>query len=284
MIPAAFEYTRARSLADALKAAGTRGTKVIAGGQSLVPLLRFRLAQPSVVVDIGHLPQLQGIKRAKQGTVIGAATTYRDLLDSKLLHNTHPIIAETTAGIGDRQVRNRGTIGGGLAHADPASDMPAVVLALDAVLTLQSRRGKRSVPARKFFKGPFATAMKKDELLTEILLPFLPQGAGTAYESFEQAASGYALVGVAAVVAVSGGAVTHAAVGITGLADTPFFAASAAKLIGRTPNKEILRAAAAAAVEGVSANEDIHASAEYRLHLARVAVRKALTTAAGRAG
>jgi carbon-monoxide dehydrogenase medium subunit len=283
VIPAAFEYTRARSLADALKAAGARGTKVIAGGQSLVPLLRFRLAQPSVVVDIGHLPQLRGIKRAKQGVVIGAATTYRDVLDSKLLRDTHPIIAETTEGIGDRQVRNRGTIGGGLAHADPASDMPAVMLALDAVFTLQSRRGKRSVPARTFFKGPFATALKKDELLTEILLPFLPKGAGTAYASFEQAASGYALVGAAAVVAVSGGTVTHAAVGVTGLADTPFLVPAAAQLVGRAPQAESFAALAAEAVQGVSANEDIHASAEYRLHLAKVAVRKALTAAAGRA-
>jgi len=284
MIPAAFEYARARSLPDALKALGSKNTKVICGGQSLIPLLRFRLAQPKRLIDIGGLAQLKGITRVKGGLRIGAATTYRELLDSKVVRSDVPLIAEVTEHIGDRQVRNLGTIGGGLAHADPAADMPAVMLALDATFALQSARGKRTVAARAFFRGPFATAMKSQELLTEIRIQALPKGAGTAYVSFEQAASGYALAGAAAVVARSGGSVTHAALAFTGLADTPFLAEAAAQLVGTKGDAKTIDGVAAAAVAGVEANEDIHAAPAYRTHLAQVAARRALTRAIERAG
>ena len=196
MIPTSFDYVRARNLNDALKAMG-KNSKVIAGGHSLLPLLRFRLAQPDRLIDIGQLPQLKGIKKAGGGLKIGAATTYRELLESKDVKALYPLIAEVTEHIGDLQVRNAGTIGGGLAHADPAADMPPVMLVLDATFALQSKGGKRSVPARKFFKGPFTTALKPNELLVEIQLPAPPKGAGTAYASFEQGASGYALAGAA---------------------------------------------------------------------------------------
>ncbi len=285
MIPTSFEYVRAKNLKDALKAVG-KNTKVIAGGHSLLPLLRFRLAQPETLVDIGQLRELKGIKRTGGGVKIGAATTYRELLESTELKALYPLIGEVTEHIGDLQVRNAGTIGGGLAHADPAADMPPVMLVLDATFVLQSKGGKRSVAARKFFKGPFATALKPNELLTEIQLPAPPKGAGTggAYASFEQAASGYALVGAAALITVAKGMITRADLTFTGLADTPFLAPAAAKLVGTQGQAELIAQVAAASVAGVEANDDIHATAAYRTHLAVVAARRALTQALARAG
>jgi len=284
VIPTSFQYVRAKTLNDALKALG-KNTKVIAGGHSLLPLLKFRLAQPGMLIDIGQLPQLKGIKKAGAGggIKIGAATTYRELLESKELTALYPLIAEVTEHIGDLQVRNAGTIGGGLVHADPAADMPPVMLVLDATFVLEAKGGKRSVPARKFFKGPFTTALKPNELLTEIQLPAPPTGAGMAYASFEQAASGYALAGAAALIAIAKGMITRADLGFTGLADTPFLAPAAAKLVGTQGAAELIAQVAAAAVAGVEANDDIHASAEYRLHLATVAARRALTQALARA-
>jgi carbon-monoxide dehydrogenase medium subunit len=282
MIPTSFEYVRAKNLNEALKALG-KNTKVIAGGHSLLPLLKFRLAQPDMLVDIGRLPQLKGIRKAGSGLRIGAATTYRELLESKDVRTRYPLIADVTEHIGDLQVRNAGTVGGGLAHADPAADMPPVMLVLDATFVLQSKGGKRSVAARKFFKGPFATALKPTELLTEIRLPAPPKGAGTAYESFEQAASGYALVGAAALIAIAQGMITRADLAFTGLADTPFLAPAAAKLVGTAGDAALIQQVAEAAVAGVEANDDIHASAAYRLHLARVAARRALAQALARA-
>ena len=282
MIPTSFEYLRAKNLKDALKAIG-KNTKVIAGGHSLLPLLRFRLAQPDTLVDIGQLKELKGIKKAGGGMKIGAATTYRELLESRELGTLYPLIAEVTEHIGDLQVRNAGTIGGGLAHADPAADMPPVMLVLDATFLLQSKGGKRSVAARKFFKGPFTTAMKPNELLTEIQLPALPKGAGMAYASFEQPASGYALAGAAVLIAIAKGMITRADLAFTGLADTPFLAPAAAKLVGTQGQVELIAQVAAAAVAGVEANDDIHAGPEYRTHLATVAARRALTQALERA-
>ena len=254
MIPTSFDYVRARNLNDALKAMG-KNSKVIAGGHSLLPLLRFRLAQPDRLIDIGQLPQLKGIKKTGGGLKIGAATTYRELLESKDVKALYPLIAEVTEHIGDLQVRNAGTIGGGLAHADPAADMPPVMLVLDATFALQSKGGKRSVPARKFFKGPFTTALKPNELLVEIQLPAPPKGAGTAYASFEQAASGYAL----------------------------FLAPAAAKLVGTQGGSDLIAQVTSLAVAGVEANDDIHANADYRKHIAAVAARRALTEALARA-
>ncbi len=282
MIPTSFEYLRAKNLKDALKAIG-KNTKVIAGGHSLLPLLRFRLAQPDTLVDIGQLKELKGIKKAGGGMKIGAATTYRELLESRELGTLYPLIAEVTEHIGDLQVRNAGTIGGGLAHADPAADMPPVMLVLDATFLLQSKGGKRSVAARKFFKGPFTTAMKPNELLTEIQLPALPKGAGMAYASFEQPASGYALAGAAVLIAIAKGMITRADLAFTGLADTPFLAPAAAKLVGTQGQVELIAQVAAAAVAGVEANDDIHATPAYRTHLAMVAARRALTQAVDRA-
>jgi carbon-monoxide dehydrogenase medium subunit len=192
-------------------------------------------------------------------------------------------VAECTENIGDLQVRNRGTIGGSLAHADPASDMPAVMLALDASFSMRSKRGRRAVPAREFFQGPFATALAEDELLLDIVLPGLPRGAGTAYVSRDQAASGYALAGAAAIVARTRKTVSHAAVALAGVGEMAQLVAAADQLVGTKAEPEVLGRVAAAAVEGVDVQGDIHAPAEYRRHLAQVVVRRALETALGRA-
>ena len=282
MIPEAFDYARAGTLAEALKAAAKRDTKVICGGQTLIPLMRLRLTQPKRLVDISGLSELRGVTVADGVVRIGAATTYRELLESHDLRAAAPLIAEVTENIGDLQVRNLGTIGGSLVHADPSADMPAAMLALDASFHLQSSRGNRTVAARQFFRGAFETAMKANELLIAIELPAQRRGSGSAYETFEQAASGYALVGAAAVVSRPGSSITAASLAFTGLADAAFLAASASELVGTDGNAEVVRRVAEQAVRGVEANSDIHAGAEYRLHLATVAARRALTAAIAR--
>ncbi|HEV8357219.1 MAG TPA: xanthine dehydrogenase family protein subunit M [Gemmatimonadales bacterium] len=283
MIPASFDYARARNLRDALNTltAGD-GAKLLAGGHSLLPMMRFRLAQPARLVDIGELAELRGIAEKGRGLRIGATTTYRELLDSPLVTERAPLVAEACRTIGDVQVRNRGTIGGGVAHADPASDMAAVLLALDATIQLRSKAAKRSVPAREFFLGPFTTAMAADELLTDIVVPPVPRGAMTAYLSFEQAASGFPLVGVAAVVGRSRRTVNHCVVALTGVSDHAFLAASAASLVGTAADAAAIAAVADGALAGIAVTGDIHAPAEYRTHLAGVAVRRALATALSR--
>ncbi|MGH7559387.1 MAG: FAD binding domain-containing protein [Gemmatimonadales bacterium] len=282
MIPAAFEYARAKNLRDALNAlAAGDGSKLLAGGHSLLPLMRFRLAQPPKLVDIGELAELKGIAEKGRGLRLGALTTYRQILDSPLVRERAPLLADAAYTIGDIQVRNRGTIGGALAHADPAADLPAVLLVLDAAIHARSKAGKRAIPARDFFLGAFTTALAPDELLTEIVIPPVPRGARTAYVSHEQAASGYALVGVAALV-VGARKITQCRVAITGVTDCAFLAGSAERLVGTAGDAAAIAAVADGALLGIETSGDIHAPADYRAHLARVAVRRALTTALGR--
>lgn len=284
MIPVAFDYVRAGSLADALAALAAKdGTKVIAGGHSLLPVMKFRLAQPPRLVDIGGLGELKGIADHEGGARIGAATTYRELLDSPLVQARFPILVECTHQIGDVQVRNRGTIGGALAHADPASDLPAVMVVLDATMVLRSARGERRVRAREFFEGPFTTALAEDELLTHVIVPPLPAGAGTAYVAQNAAASGYAIAACAAMVARSGGTVTAAAAALTGVGDVTRLMPSAAALVGTAGDAAAIAAAAAGAVDGLDVQGDVHAPAEYRAHLARVITGRALQLALSRA-
>ncbi|MEA2712991.1 MAG: aerobic carbon-monoxide dehydrogenase medium subunit [Gemmatimonadales bacterium] len=285
MIPTSFDYVRAVSLRDALKVLSEGdGSKVIAGGHSLLPIMKFRLAQPPRLVDISRLEELKGIAEKGRGARIGAGTTYRELLESELLRERFPIIAEATETIGDLQVRNRGTIGGSLAHADPVSDMPAVMLALDATFNLRSKGGRRSVKAREFFQGAFTTALAEDELLTEIILPPVPTGAGTTYLSQENPASGYALVAAAVVVARKRKAITHAVVALTGVGEMAYLLRSADGLVGSNGEPDVVARVAAEATTGVEVNGDIHAPAGYRRHLATVITRRALETALERAG
>lgn len=286
MIPAAFEYTRAGSVDEALRAlAADGGAKVIAGGQSLLPLLKMRLASAETLVDIGRLSELRGVEKLDDGRLsVGALTTYAELADSPAIH--YGVLRDALPGIGDVQVRNRGTIGGAIAHADPASDFAAVALALDAELVLQSAGGTRTVKADGFLTGAFTTAMAGNELLTQVVLPAPLDNAGSAYASLEQPASGYPLVGVGAVVIVgAGGVIEWSGVGVTGVADHPYRASEVeSALTGTTGSTEAVAAAAANVAAGRSVNADIHASAEYRAAMAVVYARRAIQAALARLG
>jgi carbon-monoxide dehydrogenase medium subunit len=283
MIPAAFEYQRPANLDEALRALGSgdEGTKVIVGGQSLLPLLKLRMASVERLVDIGRLPELQGIREgADGGVVIGATTTYREVMESPLVAERLPMLIEVVDGIGDVQVRNRGTLGGSVAHADPASDIPAFALAFDATFALRSVSGQRAGPADGFFLGAFETALRNNEVVLEIRFPPVPEGAGWAWRKLEQPASGYSLVGVAAVVAKSGGSISHARVGITGVADVAYRAKAVEDaLMGSDGSASAIAAAAEHAADGQSVNGDIHADTEYRGAMAVVFTRRALEAA-----
>jgi len=278
VIPAALDYVRAKNLNDAFKALAGKDTKAIAGGHSLIPMLKLRLAQPAKLVDIAGLKELRGIQVEKGGVRIGAATTYRELLDSNTIKSRLPIVHEVVRSVGDVQVRNRGTIGGALAHADPASDVTALMLALDATFNLRGKTGKRSVKAREFFKGAFETAMKKNELLIDIAVPALPKATGSAYVSFEQPASGYPMVGAAAVVSVKDGVITACRLAFTGVSDCAFLA-DADHLIGTKGPNDAIGQIVRSALADREVNNDIHCSAEYRRHLATVAAQRVIKEA-----
>jgi carbon-monoxide dehydrogenase medium subunit len=287
MIPAAFEYTRPGSIEEALRILARRDpdTKVISGGMSLLPLLKLRLAQVGTLVDIGRLPELHGIREgADGGVVIGSAVTYREVLESELVAERCPLLTEVVADVGDVQVRNRGTLGGSLAHADPASDIPAAVLALDAVLALRSTEGQRAGPVDGFFQGAFDTAVKPTELIVEIRVPRMPAGAGAAYRQLTQPASGYSMVGVAAVIARAGGVISHARVALTGVGEIAYRAKEVEQLLlGSDGSADAIAAAASHAADGQQVNSDIHADAEYRAAMAAVFTRRAIEAALERA-
>lgn len=289
MIPAAFAYERPASLAEALELLDRHGgsAKVLAGGQSLLPLLKLRLARVERLVDIRRLGELKGIRDDDGGLAIGALTTYRELLESDAVRSRYPLIAEATEDIADLQTRNVGTVGGAVAHCDPASDLPAVLLALDASVVLRSRSGERVLPLDGFFQGPFTTACGPNEILTEIRLPAPPAGAGMAYRHLEQPASGYSIVGVAVVVGRHGAgpeaALDHVRVALTGVGERPYRATAVeAALAGTDWVPEKLAAAAGHATDGVTVASDIHADAAYRRHLAAVLTRRALEAAKAR--
>jgi carbon-monoxide dehydrogenase medium subunit len=278
MIPAAFGYERPSSLDEAVGLLARDGdAKVLAGGQSLLPLLKLRLAATDRLIDIGRIRELRGINElADGGLAIGALTTYRDLLDSPAAMR-YQCLAEAVPDIGDVQVRNRGTVGGSIAHADPASDLPAVMLALGATIHARSSGGERTIPADEFFMGPFQTALRDDEILTEIRLPGAAEAIGSAYRSLTQLASGYSIVGVAAVVARSGGSISMAQIGVTGAGEVAYRATAVERaLIGSDGSADAIAAAAAHAAEGQTVASDIHADAEYRARMAQVFVRRAV--------
>jgi aerobic carbon-monoxide dehydrogenase medium subunit len=278
MIPAAFGYDRPASLDEAIGLLARDGeAKVLAGGQSLLPLLKLRLAAADRLVDIGRIRELRGItERADGGLAIGALTTYRDVLDSPAAMR-YRCLAEAVPNIGDVQVRNRGTVGGSIAHADPASDLPAVVLALGATLVARSSSGERTIPADQFFQGPFQTALRDDEILTEIRLPGASEAVGSAYRKLAQRASGYSIVGVAAVVARSGGSISMVQVGVTGVGDVAYRATAVEKaLTGSDGSAGSIAAAAEHASDGQTVASDIHADATYRARMAQVFVRRAI--------
>jgi carbon-monoxide dehydrogenase medium subunit len=283
MIPAAFEYVRPSSVSEALSALGNgSNVKLLAGGQSLLPLLKLRLAEVGTLVDISRLSELRGIRLLPDGGFgIGSATTYTELLDSPVAQLA--LVADALPNIADRQTRYRGTIGGAIAHADPTSDMAPLLLALDATIVARSTQGRREIPITSFFEGPFETALQDDEILTAILLPGPKGDYGSAYRVIEQRASGYALVGVAAVLRWTGGAIKDVRVAITGVGDHPYRATEVeTALNGSDGGEAAIAAAAAHATDGQDVGADIHADAEYRAAMAEVYVRRAVAAAVER--
>lgn len=288
MYPTEFAYHAPTSLADALKLlqGGDGEVKVLAGGQSLLPLMKLRLAEPGTLVDIGRIAELRGIHEEGDAVVIGATTTYRDVLDSALVARRVPVLLEAVRQVGDQQVRARGTIGGSLAHADPAGDLPAVALALGAELTARGASGARTIPAGSFFVDLLTTSLAEGEVLTAVRFPAVDQPrTGSAYLKHHHPASGYAVVGIAAVVRLAeDGACREARVGITGAGAHATRATSVERtLAGQPLTAETLAEAASRAAEGLDLMSDSYASAEYRAHLTRVLTRRALATAADRA-
>jgi carbon-monoxide dehydrogenase medium subunit len=281
MIPVAFSYERAGSIDDAIaKLSG--GGKVIAGGHSLVPLMKLRLSEPGRLIDISRIPDLSGIKESGGRISIGATTVHHDIATSKLLRDTCPMLAEAAAEIGDPQVRNRGTIGGSIAHADPAADLPAVVLALDAELQVRGTGGARTVKAAAFFQGFCTVDLQPSEIITAI--QFTPVRAG-GYAKLHQRASHYAIVGVAAALDVKSGVIQSARVALTGAATHAVRLTNVEQaLAGQRASAETITSAAAAAGSGIAEiNADLHASADYRRAMIPVFTRRALERALQRA-
>jgi carbon-monoxide dehydrogenase medium subunit len=269
VIPAAFDYEVAESADHAVSLLGEHGedAKLLAGGHSLLPLMRVRLAAPSMLIDIGRIGELSYVRDGGDHVAIGALTTHEEAHFSELLQRECPIVAHTAGEVGDPQVRHRGTVGGSVAHADPASDLPTVLLALDADLVVQGPGGTRTVPAREFWKGIFESALGPQDMLTEIRVPKLG-GAGWNYQKFHPRAQDWAIVGVAAV-ASNGGA----RVALTNMGETPLRATAVEQALASGADPA---AAASHALEGTSPPNDALASAEYRSHLAKVLTRRAI--------
>ena len=277
MIPVAFDYERASSVDDAIaKLAAAGGGKVIAGGHSLVPLMKLRLSEPGRLVDISRIPGLSGIKDAGGRIEIGATTTHAEVAASALLRDKCPMLAEAAAEIGDPQVRNRGTIGGSIAHADPAADMPAVAIALDADIQLKGKNGARSVKASAFFRGFYDVDLAAGELI--VAIHFTPVKSA-AYAKLHQRASHYAIVGAAAALEVKGGVIQSARIGLTGATTHAVRLAGVEKALAGKKADGIAAAVAAAASEVADLNGDLHASAEYRKAMIPVFVRRAVEKA-----
>lgn len=285
MIPAAFGYARPASLDEALADLSRQGssTKILAGGQSLLPLMKLRLARPERLLDIGWLRELRGVRKGSDGrTIVGAMTTYHQLMGERSVM-VLAAMGDVLPRIADLQVRNRGTIGGAVAHADPAGEITAVLLALEAELAVRSTRGERTMSVADCLTGPFTTSLAPDELITEIRLPAPSGSHGSAYRAIDQPASGYALAGVAAVVGWKSGAGSgpfdDCRVAITGVGEIPYRAAAVESAIlgGATPAE-----AAAHATDGVTVASDIHADSTYRAAMAAVHARRALEAAIAR--
>jgi aerobic carbon-monoxide dehydrogenase medium subunit len=284
MIPAKFDYVRPGSLDEAVSALAGGGddAKVIAGGQSLLPLLRLRLAYPELLVDVGGIPGLSGVTDAGDALVIGARTTLHQVIHDPLLTEHAGIFAQAARVIADPAVRHRATVGGALAHADPAGDLPAIVLAFDGIIIARGPGGEREIPAANFFVDYLTTSLEPDEILTAVRVPKLGVGWGYRYEKFHRTAQAWATVGVAALVRRSNGSVAEARIGLTNMGPTPLRAAAAeSAAAGAQASRDALRAAAASADEGTNPPGDLHGAPDYRRHLARVLTGRALAAAAG---
>jgi len=280
MIPQSFEYSAPQTLEEALTLIESGERKILAGGMSLIPLMKFRLAQPDEVVDLGRIPGLNTIEESNGVVHIGAMATHHAVESSPVIRARCPLLAETASHIGDVQVRNMGTMGGSIAHADPAADYPASLLALEARIRLASARGSRVVAATDFFQDAFMTALEPGELVVEIEVPVEESTEGSRYEKVAHPASGFAVVGVAARIRKSGERITMARTAVTGMASREFRAAAAEALLEGGGS---IAEAAALVGQGEQANSDLYATPDYRLHLARVHAARALATAVSRA-
>jgi aerobic carbon-monoxide dehydrogenase medium subunit len=276
MIANSFAYTSPKTLREAL-ALLADGAKPLAGGMSLIPMMKLRLASPEHLVDVGRLKELNYIREEKGEIRIGAAATHYEVESSPLLLGKCPLLAETAGYIGDIQVRNMGTIGGSVAHADPAADYPAALQALEAKIVLKSATGERTVSTADFFVDTFTTALEPGEIVSEVVVPVEPGLTGTSYQKFLQPASGFAIVGVAARIRQEGGKLSLVRIGITGLSGCSYRARKAEDaLAGKAATDAAILAAAALAADGVEAASDLHASAEYRRTLAAVYTARAI--------
>jgi carbon-monoxide dehydrogenase medium subunit len=289
MYPSEFAYHRPGSLGEALSLLQSNGdgdVKVLAGGQSLLPLIKLRLAQPSALVDMARVPELRGIAEVGDGIVLGAMTTYFQAIDSPLVQRRCPLIIQALRQVGDPQVRARGTIGGSLAHADPAGDLPAVAVTLDAEIRAIGPNGQRSIPASNLFVDMLTTSLGPNEVITAVKFATTDRPrTGTAYAKHRHPASGYAVVGVAAVVMLNEDGTCNAArVGITGAGTHATRATGVEQaLAGQSLDANTLGQAASHAADGLDVTGDTYASADYRRHLAQVLARRAIAEAAGRA-
>lgn len=283
MIPAEFDYVAPSTVDDAVRALADAGedAKVIAGGQSLLPVLRMRLATPTTLIDLGRVAELRGVREDGDHVAIGAMTTHYDVQRDPLVDAHLPLLTLAVATVADPQVRHRGTLGGALAHADPAGDLAAPCLAMDAELVLCGMDGRRTVPAAEFFVDFFTTALRPDELVVEVRLPKFT-GWHAHYEKFTRVAQAWSIVGVAACLRVESDTIAEARVALTNMAAVPVRAASVeAAIVGGPATAATLRAAAAHAADGTAPTADGNADREYREHLARVLTGRALTAAAG---
>jgi carbon-monoxide dehydrogenase medium subunit len=284
MIPAAFAYARPTTVDEALQAVASGGddVKILAGGQSLIPVMRLRLAAPETVVDLTRIPELRGVREEEDAIVVGAMTTHSDVLSDPLVARWAPLIAQATETVADRQVRHRGTFGGALAHADPAGDLPAVALAMEAEFVIAGLDGRRTVRASDFFVDYLTTALEEGELLAEIRVPKLQGTWGMHYEKFNRVAQAWSIVAVAALVRREESEIAEARIGLTNMGPTPLRASGVeAALRGVPATRESVAAAAEHAAEGTSPSSDLNAQADYRQHLATVLTRRAVTVAAG---
>ena len=285
MIPPQFDYVAASSVDDALGALGAGGedAKVLAGGQSLIPLLRLRLAYPTTLVDVSRVEEMRNVRDDGDAVAIGAAVTHAEVIRNAVVQEHAPLIVAAARTVADRQVRHRGTFGGSLSHADPAGDLPAVALALDAQFVVAGSGGsRRTVAAKDFFIDYLQTAVQPDELLVEVRVPKLGAGWGVHYEKFNRVAQAWAVVGVAAAVQRSNGSISAARIGLTNMGATPIRASAVeAALAGASADADAIAAAAGKAADGADPPSDLGGSADYRRHLATVLTKRAVLAAAG---
>jgi carbon-monoxide dehydrogenase medium subunit len=284
VIPQEFNYSRPKTVQEAVDLLANNEAKVLAGGMSLIPLMKLRLSTPEHVIDLGRIPDLNQITENSGTLHLGALITHHEVASSALIQEKCPLMAETATHIGDAQVRNMGTLGGSAAHADPAADYPAALCALQARVKLVGKDSERVMAIEDFFVDALTTALEPEEMITELILPIEESGTGVSYQKLRQPASGFAVVGIAARIRIAEGKISMARIGVTGLGATAYRATNVEALLEGSQGSEAdITTAAAVVDEGIEANTDLHASSDYRKHVARVFAARAVNAAIRRA-